>query len=690
MNLQSFRQIVDFTRPGIAACEGDLHRLYDYVGLEHGPAHTRNAVSDALYARMKVCFTSGHPAVWRTCKSLRTDLIREHVLHGTPLDPYFEVLDHLQDAMRNIGDPRAEIEGDWEAAIRGALDHMEIQSFGSINREKVHARDFAVARMARGLKDAGFAIRLEPGGLRLEEESQTKLVAAIEGLVAKLGGINVARRIFKTISPQYDAEQQRYHVVRRTSTTGEGTPQVPWAYLIQLAAKHAQGREPRNFTDDGWRLLCGLSQAYAALIDVQRYAPTFWASMDAFAILPYLQETAVYDTLFRIPQMRPSDVAKMARGMFDWLDIGAPTKAGWSVAQAIEIIGHLLGPARDARGPTFIDESDIRRSCPEIPRDVVSRILDEVLSHPATGPNRDFSRPTDTGHDFFKRPLIRQPGRRFLLLDRSFCAPACLEALLTPLRAEVDELDHNIGSAIERFLQTEFSSHGVTVSGGDYDAGREHGQCDLVIETPETVIFSAVKKKALTRKAKAGSDADLLLDLAGSLLAAQAQAGWHEVRLRRDGHLDLMRDGLTEPLELRGRQVERVAVSLFDFGSFQDRILLKQFLEATLNAKFTPVATSLSERFDEINEALREIREQVAVLFSDHQGPYQPFFNCWFLSVPQLLVFLDGVTDSAGFRTALWSCRHIATGSSDVYFDLSMMKRWKREAAAMTPKPTTS
>ena len=206
MDLQTFRRIVDSAEPGITVCEGDLQRLYDYVGLEHGAAHTRNAVSDALYARIKGCFSSGHPAVWLACKSLRRDLIREHVLLGAPLDPYFEVLDHLQDAMRNLGDSRAPIRGDWDAAIRGALDHVQIQSWGVLHREKVYARDFAVAEAARALRSAGFAIRLEPGQLTLEVAAETKLVAAIEGLIASMGGINVARRIFHTISPQYDAE----------------------------------------------------------------------------------------------------------------------------------------------------------------------------------------------------------------------------------------------------------------------------------------------------------------------------------------------------------------------------------------------------------------------------------------------------------------------------------------------------
>ena len=84
---------------------------------------------------------------------------------------------------------------------------------------------------------------------------------------------------------------------------------------------------------------------------------------------------------------------------------------------------------------------------------------------------------------------------------------------------------------IERFLEAEFISHDVPVRAGDYDAGSEHGQCDLVIEAPETVIFAEVKKKTLTRWAKAGSDAHLLLDFAGSLLAARRRpdgmrCGW--------------------------------------------------------------------------------------------------------------------------------------------------------------------
>lgn len=693
MDLQTFRQIIDRAVPGIAACEGDLHRLYDYVGLAHDSTYTSRAVSDALYSRIKSCFTSGYTAVWWACKSLRKDLIREHVLLGEPLDPYFEVLDHLQDAICAADVPNAPIEGDWDLAIRSAFDHVQMHSWGTLNREKLHARDFMVAKAARTLRDAGYAIRLEPGRLSLEEDAETALIAKIEDLVATMGGVNVARRIFDAITQHYDAIQQRYQVVRSPSITGEGLPQMPWGYLIQLAAKHARGSKPYANIDVQWRTICGLSKAFAAVVDVQPYAPTFYVTMNAIELVTYLQEMAIYDTLFRIPQMRPTDVVKIARGMLAWLDTSKPINAGWSIDHVLQIIGYLLDPVRDVRGPVFVDEADILRACPEIPREIVAQILNDVLSHPLAGANRNFSRPTDApisenpnlknvGLDFFLRPLLHHSGRRFVLLDRSVCAPACLEALLTPLRQENNDLDEKVGISVENFLKTEFISRGIPTCSGDYDADGEHGQCDLVVEEPDTVIFAEVKKKALTRCAKAGSDSHLLLDLSGSLLAAQAQAGWHEVRLRRNGHLDLDLGGNITHLKLNGREVERVAVTLFDFGSFQDRILLKQFFEATLQAKFSSVDTSRSKKFDEMNVAISEIREQLAALHPDEIEIHEPFFNCWFISVPQMLVLLDDVTDGAGFRSALWSCRHITTGSSDLYFDLAYMQRLQNKRKA--------
>ena len=210
----------------------------------------------------------------------------------------------------------------------------------------------------------------------------------------------------------------------------------------------------------------------------------------------------------------------------------------------------------------------------------------------------------------------------------------------------------------------------------------EDGECDIVVETAQTIIFLEIKKKPLTRRAQAGSNAHVLLDLAASLLAAQVQTGWHEVRLRRKGFIDLTANGVTRRLELKGRHIERIAVSLMQFGSFQDRIFLKQFLEGTLHADFSVSDPSLKREFDKLNALLAEIRQQINFLHPGEKALNQPFFHCWFLSLPQLLVLLDGVQDEEAFKTALWKTRHIVTGSSDFYFDLSYMAKLAASVSA--------
>ena len=217
--------------------------------------------------------------------------------------------------------------------------------------------------------------------------------------------------------------------------------------------------------------------------------------------------------------------------------------------------------------------------------------------------------------------------------------------------------------------------------GGDYDIDDEHGECDVVIETGERVVFLELKKKPLTRRARAGWDVDLLLDLTGSLLASQAQAGWHELRLRKYERLELKQVRTSYNLERKGREIERVAISLFDYGGFQDRIFLQHLLETTLDINFSPVDQALNTRFKTINEVLREINTQLIELHVGKEKVEQPFFHCWFLSMPQLLVLIDDVTDAKSFWDNFAQIRHITTGSSDFYYDFSYMKRLKETVA---------
>lgn len=452
---------------------------------------------------------------------------------------------------------------------------------------------------------------------------------------------------------------------------------------MQLAVKHINGQKPYLDLDKHWQYLLDLVTAYAAVIDVQPYTPFIYMSFDAKRLLKFMQEQALYDSIFRFPQLRTSDILKICRGALSFLDCEKQTSGGWTLNEAFDVIRYLIDPVRNVRGPAPVAEKDVRRALPHINKDVVATLLRDVLAHPAEGPNHRFSRPIDTptpvdkskGADFYLKPLIRRPGNRFLIVDRSICGWGYVEALLTALRPSDKQFDDKVGTAIENFLKDELSSRGVHTVSGDYELNGEHGECDLVAVTPQTLIFMELKKKSLTRRARTGVDADLLLDLAGSLLAAQAQAGWHELRIKKAGALDLSSNGGQQHLSLDGRETEKIAVDMHDFGSFQDRIILEKFMVATLNANFGSPDPAYAKRFKAINDALQEIRDQYTATHQGKAEVRQPFFNCWFISIPQFLVMLDEVTDADTFRKALWKCRHTTTGTSDLYFEISNMRR---------------
>jgi len=197
----------------------------------------------------------------------------------------------------------------------------------------------------------------------------------------------------------------------------------------------------------------------------------------------------------------------------------------------------------------------------DLSRKIVTAILDEALCHPRGKVNQGFSKPTDGpktltsspgdgGHNLYNRPLITGDHNSYWLLDRSVCALPCLEALMTVARPSTKDFDRKLGLAIESFLRETLLDHKIATLTGKYKSGGEEGECDLVIETSEVIIFLEIKKKPLTRLAQSGSTPHVLIDLANSVLAAQAQAGWHEVRLRKHNFLDLRANGAVTRLDV--------------------------------------------------------------------------------------------------------------------------------------------
>lgn len=696
-DLASFLREVAMCPNGVKSIHDDLVALHRYVGL---PSDTgsfkRSDVEECLREGIAASFHSGHRRALQQFRSLRREILYTHVLDRTPLGADFAVVCIVVDALRSRqGTSDVTPRGDWRLAVQRAVEYETLRA-NDYSTQTSHIqiqfrRDLEVARAALRLRDKGYMLRREPGKIFIEPADEDRLVDRLQRIVACFPGFRVSQKLFSLLSAVYDSGQERYHYGRRPSQIGEGSPQIPINFLLQLCAKHASGKKPYRGDESSWRELIALSTDYAALFDVQPYSTFGLLFKDTKTLVPFLQELALYDSLFAITQTRPSDVMKLLRGLLGSLDPDQKRGSGWTLNDLFAV-GDAILASGGARGSSFVSHASIAARCSGVDARIVKFALDEVFSHAYPGANQRFNKPTDApedalprekraGHDFFERPLLATRDGGFMLFEKALVAPAIIEAVFTVLRStKLKNFESIVGEEMERFLRQELGAHGIVALQGDYDDSLgSHGECDIVIECPETVIFIEMKKQPLTRKAQAGSDTALLMDMAASLLLAQLQAGWHEIRIRRDGFLLLEKDGQRRRVELNGRAIERIAVTLFDYGGFQDRILLQQFLQVQLATGYVHVDPALQAKFDKINAQLEELRTQVNQLqpLMGQKGEAARFFNCWFLSIPQFLVLLDGVDSPAALRAALWNTRHASLGTLDFYFEHAHMKQLK-------------
>lgn len=706
MNLIEFKQSADEQIAEVERLGPDINAILAFVGIEKEGAVDLANASEAINAMAQSAFSAGKTDVWERCRKLSHELVQRHVIEGEPLSPYVRLAESIRDQNRGGGAAPRGIEGDWTLAVKCAVASRKIWRLrGLVDQDEFMLIAYRTceegARAAKRLMAWGFAFDRRGGELRFEPESERRILAEIDRRVESFGGLAVARLVFGAIVGAYDPAQERHHIVRQPTRDGNGAPQAPIGYLLQLAAKHPLGRKPLRNAPQNWARILELATDYAAIMEVQPYVSERFLGRDAVAMFQALREIAIYDTLFCLPQLRPRDAVAIAEGILDGVVLPNTQESDWTLLDALQVARAIVENSAKKNGPQWVNVADIARRCPGMSLEMVSQIFNEVLSHPRTGANQRLLNPTfaelggdelsNSGLDFFARPLLNLGAGRFALFDRSMCAPAFIEALLAPAERSIPNFGSALaGAGIERMLRKSFEDRGVKTKAGKYVVADQIFDCDLVVETADKVIFIEVKKKALTSKARSGFDVSVILDFANSALKAQTQAAGHELRLREGMTLELVdAEGAKHQVSLEGRDVERVAVSLPDFGSFQDRQVLMGFLHSQMDAEYSVNVDKLDavkgaellKDFKELSKLLSKFKAAEAKLHGMKPDSGAPFHHCWFLSVPQLLILLDEATDVESFWLALRSTRGIHMGTLDFYWEHAHFKAMKETVA---------
>lgn len=696
ISISEFRAMVDGVSPRLKH-DADIEQAKLFVGLQDEPNYQRSKIEKILHDRIKLTFTSGHKNIFTHCRELLGQLVHDHEANDGPLEPYFEVLSALKDAVRGDNyDP--EIAGDWPQAVQAAVDYVEWHgpTHGQMY-EHLFKAEIQQAQAVRRVKTVGKSARVNNAPKILPEAQRRVLARTIEkNLISHMGVHHVAKIISAVLSTKFDKVQERYHDVNHFDFT-KGMPQrLPMGVLINFAAKYPTPSLPKRHGERDVQRLLNISRDFAAVYGVQPASKLEAIFLDQKGLLPFLRRLAVHDAMFSPAQTRPSDVVKILGGLISGLrEVGKlPASIDEQVPELIEFVKALQSVIGGRRGPVKIDLDDMVTACETLSREKIIVLLQDVFAHPEGSANKNFSIPDEipddslprddrAGPNYGDRPLLTLHKNQYFIFDHSLNAPAIIEAVLARLRQI--GLDADMGYGIEGLLHKELGNRNVPTKTGKYNALGKTWECDIVIETSERVIFLETKKKSLTRAARSGFDVAILVDMADSLVSATLQALRHQLQILKDGFIDLIQpDGSIVKLDLNNREVECISITLPDYGSFQDRIILERILDNSMRLEFSTGDQDFQKKLTKVNKKFHELRDVTNDLYVQAGKPAQwrPFFNCWFLSVPQFLVLLDEVTDAEEFDKALNLTRRMTTGSRDFYFDFhyaKFLRDWKND-----------
>jgi len=707
---QKFKDLVDTTEPSISFHDNDiedLEFLYNHYSIS--PTTTSSfslsEIINHLVAQIKRYLTPGKSKaiyLWR----LRDQVIIRYILDDQPLQPYLSILNRILDEIKMADQILPlESEEEWRIAIRNVKDYnaicREIYPLDIEYLKQGFPRQFWVASSAKVLRNYGSKLEVKDGKICIEESEQEKIARFIEDDIQSIGGREIARRLFSLIQNWYDPEQERYHLVRRLKPYNNKNtkPEIPIGYLLNLCVKHLE-KSPilSPNPQENWERMVELATSFTSVLDVQPYNSFQLDFKTLDNLSEFLQEIAVYDSIFCLNQLRPSDVPRILRGLFSLINVDDINKIqeqlGWIPEQAILVAEAILNIDVDKLSPIIFTKEQLKYHLPDLDTTVFDKILD-IYCHSHNQANSKYKIPTDfrdKKYTFFLKPLLKLDSGEYVLMDRSWCSPAFYEALVDTLKKiKIPPHIHDkMGDYLEIFVKKQLETLKIKYSYGHYPVdspqykpSRPQGECDIIIESDDTIIFIEIKKKPLTNNAKGGCDAAIFADLAGSLLDTQFQLGWHEIIIRSQGYLELTPN--KEPnnkyrLELKGRSIERVTLTLLDFGGFQDRNLLYQFLQLMLSTSSidAPDSANAKEVIDksEINKTLPKFLKQHEDLKSLNPRQEQfPFYDCWFLSLPQFLILIDDLSEKKSIKKLLDKTKYISTNSLNFYFEYATAKK---------------
>lgn len=583
---------------------------------------------------------------------------------------YIHVIDAIGEAARTELDTEACTANntDWVQLIKIIIENRhELYSFDSDEYIKRDNKVHTFAQSYLRLKNLGINFNESDNKFLISDDSFNLINNEIDKLCREYGGEELQQSLMERIGRTYNPTTGRFMEYRQVSMgTTEIHAAIPFGYLLAIASKYTGtkgGNNPVIFE----RLII-LVTDIIIIFEIQPYSHFEPLFIEQENLIEFVTRNILYDNFVGIPQTKASYSSSLIQYLYGKYNDSKNKSYEVPIKDVIRVAVAIISIANTKKF-TNATIKDIAKKT-RMPETKILAAMDNLLSVPAGRVNSTLHfPPSSLDIDHYFKPAIKI-GNNYKIFPKSIASLGCLNTVFASIAIPDGKwnnlADSELGHAIEDYLRTAFTRKGINIVFGERVDADTDLEIDLLCETEDSIYIFEMKKKILTRKAQSGDQATIFSDLADSVLASHFQAMRIENILKTKESIELINRNGKHTVVLNNRNVQRISISLSDFGALQDKTVLQRLLSIAISIEISHPDKRENKKLKNWNEISSKLKK-LAIENGELNKNKIPFHNSLFMSIPQIIMILDNSKDSEDFFKHIRSFVTMTTGTRDTY-----------------------
>lgn len=605
------------------------------------------------------------------------ELTYRHLIFGESLERDFHILCFIK-AYTNLNNFFPDLNNDhyWNELLVKITDYMEL-SKENWSDLAFYPKILKEAEAAKFWLNRGYQLKINGNKFEVEKVTLNEMNLYIENEIKKVGGVNIIEWMLH--NGRYSVELNRFLILKNNDDF-----QLPVGYILNLSVKYLSkvNYSIKTIEKKKIEVFLQLTKMYAAIYQLQDYNMYGHILADERSIIEYIFKNVLADKIFGIRQFNPKYIIKVLNGQLgnlykiNNLDL----KLNLEFEDVIYFISAIL-KITDKNLLIKVSKEKLYSILKPLTTEKVNLLL-EIFSIANDKINKAFTSPLDLT-DLEHYPFIKK-GNYYFILHSSISCLGFFECLSAEMRTNITDFDSKLGEELEIFIKSELASKGIAYSSGYYNINEE---CDVIVESEESIILFEIKKKALTRKAKSGDDLQLMIDISKSLFESQMQLSLRELELHENGKIKLYskrgkidkHNKLLKVLELNNREIEKISLNAWDYGVINDRVFANNVLTYLTGQQLSHPIAEETRDFKKINSNLsilyKRFERMSEIMGVEGYDLRNYYFNCSFMSLQMFLLCLEDAWNEEDFLRNINKVKFVSYSTGEPYFEYIESKR---------------